>query len=88
MEGFTICARVYGSGRHEITVSPGRRAASRAHLNRRVSRWTDALTGGPYLTDWQVAEADTLAEARRTIMLAFGMGWFNRARKRLRELES
>lgn len=83
MAGFTVTARVYSDGKREIRVFAGKSAAGRADFYRRRSPFAT-----PRLEDWQVAEADTLTELRSTIIGAFGLGWFNRARKQIASLEA
>lgn len=83
MSGYTVTARVYSDGKHEIHVFAGKTAAGRAEFYRRRSQ-----REFPRLEDWQVAEADTVAELRSTIIGAFGLGWFNRARAQINALSA
>lgn len=83
MAGFTVTARVYRHGQREIRVFTGKSAAGRAEFYLRRSPYAK-----PRLEDWQVAEADTLPELRATIIGAFGLGWFNKARQQIRALET
>lgn len=83
MAGFTVTARVYSDGKKEIRLFRGKSAAGRAEFNRRRS-----VRSSPRLEDWQVAEANTIAELKSTIIGAFGLGWFNRARAQIKSLSA
>ena len=83
MAGYTVTARVHSDGKREILVFAGKSAAGRADLYRRRS-----IHATPRIEDWQVAEADTITELCATIIGAFGIGWFNRARSQIKALSA
>ena len=80
-KGYLIRAFIKSDGTHFIDINPFYTSDPdnlRQFMKSEISCYQD----------WQCSTHKNLKEVRSCLMLDYGMGWFNRGRKRIKELEA
>jgi hypothetical protein len=54
------------------------------HNKEKLKEWVKHLSR--FYPEWQCSDHADLGEVKSCLMSAYGIGWFNRARRKLREL--